>query len=620
MIHFGLSNFVRIFEILYSDLKTDIIINGTVKTGYRIKIGVKQGDALSCILFVICIEPLIRNIKNNQFIENINSPTLRFTIPKVYSFADDINALIKNNHRGLQEIFVEYERLSDKSGLVLNAEKTEMLRFCSNGVEQVEHSIVYRGANYKIVSKEMIKINGILVSQDQRQAGDANLKKIIDAMERHLAKWSTRSLSILGKILILKTYAISQMVYYMQTCVLSERNYSALNNLMFKFLWNKNFRAAKAPDRIKRSIVMTPLNLGGFGMIDIKELDRSIKLKGFGRFLTTAHPFLSGLRSQCQGNLDNFFDVKITGDQFLTEATKFVNEDRRKIMLWDDNCLSSGLCVGLLQNLRLKNLLTPTGCRSIWYLGLYRRFGHPKVKDATAIEIRNISMHLRYPRLVRPLEACVTAQGIPTDPAMAYPTAPGVITSMPQLKSSTFRKTRLDEANSIICLYKIGLALTPGEVKNWTKRIRKITSVRHRSLILRIAHGDIYSNSRLHKFGLIDSPMCNNCNTDLETIEHKFITCPKAAECWRALCEIKNELSIPDDGVGSIETVLGTGENYTKLSLALNCELLQLIASQGGKSYHPAVIIKAAIRSILISEPMTKEIRAKMSSMVNQPN
>lgn len=111
--------------------------------------------------------------------------------------------------------------LNMRDSVVLNAEKTEMLRFCSNGVEQVEHSIVYRGANYKIVSKEMIKINGILVSQDLRQAGDANLKKIIDAMERHLAKWSTRSLSLLGKILILKTYAISQMVYYMQTCVLN---------------------------------------------------------------------------------------------------------------------------------------------------------------------------------------------------------------------------------------------------------------------------------------------------------------------------------------------------------------------------------------------------------------
>ena len=185
----------------------------------------------------------------------------------------------------------------------------------------------------------------------------------------------------------------------MQTCVLSERNFVALNNLMFKFLWNKNFRVAKAPDRIKRSIVMTPVELGGFGMINIKELDRSIKLRGFGRFLTTNHPFLTGLRNQ--STLDNFFDVKINNsDAFLTEATRFVIEDRRTMLRWDNSVFTnSGLCIGWLQNMQLKHLLTPTGCRSLWYHSLYRRVGHPKVKDATAGELRSLSLHLKYPSL-----------------------------------------------------------------------------------------------------------------------------------------------------------------------------------------------------------------------------
>ena len=55
---FGLGNFVRIFDILYKDLSSDIIINGSTVRGYRILRGVKQGDALSCILFIMCIEPL----------------------------------------------------------------------------------------------------------------------------------------------------------------------------------------------------------------------------------------------------------------------------------------------------------------------------------------------------------------------------------------------------------------------------------------------------------------------------------------------------------------------------------------------------------------------------------
>ena len=61
----GLEHFVPIFRTLYANLRSDIIVNGKVTKGYSIKRGVKQGDALSCILFILCIEPLLRNIENN---------------------------------------------------------------------------------------------------------------------------------------------------------------------------------------------------------------------------------------------------------------------------------------------------------------------------------------------------------------------------------------------------------------------------------------------------------------------------------------------------------------------------------------------------------------------------
>ena len=66
---FGLGCFVPIFETLYKDLSSEILLNGRAVLGYKILKGVKQGDALSCILFIICIEPLIRNIKENNICE-----------------------------------------------------------------------------------------------------------------------------------------------------------------------------------------------------------------------------------------------------------------------------------------------------------------------------------------------------------------------------------------------------------------------------------------------------------------------------------------------------------------------------------------------------------------------
>lgn len=41
--------------------------------GYHIGNGVKQGDAFSCTVFILAMEPLFRNIEANLLIENLNS-------------------------------------------------------------------------------------------------------------------------------------------------------------------------------------------------------------------------------------------------------------------------------------------------------------------------------------------------------------------------------------------------------------------------------------------------------------------------------------------------------------------------------------------------------------------
>ena len=105
---FGLGNFCKIFDILYSDLKSDIIVNGRIVEGFKIKRGVKQGDALSCILFIMCMEPLLANIEANTNINGIQSAVVRNELPKIYAYADDVNALIVNSGRSLQELFNEY--------------------------------------------------------------------------------------------------------------------------------------------------------------------------------------------------------------------------------------------------------------------------------------------------------------------------------------------------------------------------------------------------------------------------------------------------------------------------------------------------------------------------------
>ena len=78
----GLDSMIPIFNLLYDDNQVDIMINNKLCKGYCIRNGVKQGDALSCTLFILAMEPLIRNIECNRSIEKLKSRKPNITFPK----------------------------------------------------------------------------------------------------------------------------------------------------------------------------------------------------------------------------------------------------------------------------------------------------------------------------------------------------------------------------------------------------------------------------------------------------------------------------------------------------------------------------------------------------------
>jgi hypothetical protein len=156
---YGLSNFIPIFDLLYTDQKVDIAVNNDIIPGYTIKSGVKQGDSLSCILFILGIDPLIQNIENNSNIPRANTPVS--PSPKILAYADDVTCITDSNG-GVREIFKEYERLSKASGLMLNVDKTEILDRHS-----LMHSFKYMNVRHRVKGKQEVKINGIIFNCDR---------------------------------------------------------------------------------------------------------------------------------------------------------------------------------------------------------------------------------------------------------------------------------------------------------------------------------------------------------------------------------------------------------------------------------------------------------------------
>ena len=76
---------------------------------------------------------------------------------KASAYADDISVICEKSPESIQQVFCEYERLTRRSGLELNADKTEILNLNSKEKDMIPFN--YNGKSFAISTVEKIKIN-----------------------------------------------------------------------------------------------------------------------------------------------------------------------------------------------------------------------------------------------------------------------------------------------------------------------------------------------------------------------------------------------------------------------------------------------------------------------------
>ena len=534
-----------------------------------------------------------------------------WTLPKSYGFADDVTVVTKRNDVAIQEIFNEYSIFTRATGLALNVEKTEILCFNHARNNNFSFNVNYGGDIFQIKPLEQIKVNGILFKQDEASREQVNVQKVHDAIERQLKIWSTRNLTLLGRIIVIKTFAKSQAIYLMQSMTIGP---NSIKRLMWKFLWNKNFNAVRAPDRIKRSIMLTPVKHGGFGMVDLKDVAESLDLKSYARLMSSKHPMLMQVRELI--NADNFFDAKVTGhvDKKLKRSLMLLNNSRRVILDWPLEVISgSSRLKAVLMEMKVGSLLTEAGRRSIPFFTIHARQRQATVGMLADRELRSIERHLKYPQLGPMLRRLMIGPHVALlnndiNPLTAHVTRNHAVVNIVNLSSKDLREN-VTEFDPIL-IFKLGPILTPGELLSWTRKTRKLTSTRHRNILLRVMHGDVFSNERLHRFGLRDSPACANCDELIETRQHRIVECQKAQESWRELEAVKASLTLTALTDFSLENLVGAKDSLNKIELALQAELILRLTTKS-EGYCPKQLVRAAVLMVCNSEKLMPGVQEK---------
>ena len=130
-----------------------------------------------------------------------------------------------------------------------------------------------------------IKILGVTFSPLVFNIWDLNSQEILLKIKKLLNHWSKRKLTLLGRITIIKSLAVSKFVHLFISLPAPPNGLiSELEKLFYKFLWNSG------PDRIKRRIIIKNIACAGLRMVELRSFIKALKVSWLRRILHQTKP------------------------------------------------------------------------------------------------------------------------------------------------------------------------------------------------------------------------------------------------------------------------------------------------------------------------------------------
>ena len=542
---FGAS-FITWIKIFYKNITSCVVNNGFFTRSFQVKRGVRQGDPLSPSLFIIVLELLAVSIRNNHGIKGI---TVGGNEIKLVIFADDMTTFVRDKQSYLT-LFNVVNLFGIHTGLKINHDKTESLLL--GNLKESASSLELDVCEFK----RYVKILGVYFTYNTALFHKLNFESVEKSLKELLKGWSWRGLTLIGKVQIIKSFALPKVLYRLTVIASNKEFIKKINTLLFSFVW-------KGKDKVKRTVLINQIEKGGLKMPDLNSIISTQRIMCIKKYLT---PYAASWKSF----LD--FHLRKVGGKFLFHCNfnysklsiilpKFYKEC---IMTWASlNCENPSSASEIFEQFLWNNRFICIDSRSVY---------NQKLIDVGVITVRNLlDSHGNLKQFgylqhehVSPIDHYFLFSlfsAIPKEWRRLFQTKENAALlhdNFVDLDSFSLRlggeKLNVKEIQSklLYATFSCKTSSNPTSMKKYNEMFNtetfeldwerifsfklKITlNTKLREFQYKILHRICYTNILLFKFGLADSPLCYFCNKELETLEHFLFYCSKVSTFWNEL-------------------------------------------------------------------------------------
>ncbi|WVZ55767.1 hypothetical protein U9M48_006389 [Paspalum notatum var. saurae] len=268
--------------VLLSTASSRVLVNGVPSAPIKHGRGLRQGDPLSPLLFVLSIDPLQKLLDLATSLGYLAKLRGRAATLRVSMYADDAAIFLKPTKRDTTTLTSLLVNFGDASGL-----KTTVVPIRCEGLDLEEILASFRATRTQFP----VKYLGLPLSNKRLKRVD--FQPLVDKVAKKLTAWNGRHINPAGQLTLVKSVLTSQAVYFISSLRVPKSTLKEINTKRKRFLWAGSEALTGAKCKINWPRSTRPVDLGGLGVLHLGKLARKTPCNKKDRLLFAAATSIS---------------------------------------------------------------------------------------------------------------------------------------------------------------------------------------------------------------------------------------------------------------------------------------------------------------------------------------